>query len=60
MVLRTEAGSIKVSAPAGVSASLDASTVTGRISNALRNSEGIPGLAIRATAVTGDITARSL
>jgi hypothetical protein len=60
VVLRTEAGSIEVGTAAGVSAFLDASTVTGRIANALMNSGGTPALAIRATAVTGDITARSL
>ncbi|MEV4253628.1 DUF4097 family beta strand repeat-containing protein [Spirillospora sp. NPDC049652] len=57
--LRTQDGSISVGAAAGVSASLDASTAYGRITNELRN-DGATRLAIRATTATGDITARSL
>ena len=60
VVLRAEAGAITVGAAAGVSAALDAGTTVGRISNALRNAEGVPGLSIRATTTVGDITARSL
>lgn len=57
--LRTQAGDITVGAAAGVSASLDAGTTLGRVSNSLRN-DGTTGLSIHATAVQGDITARSL
>ncbi|SHN20417.1 DUF4097 family beta strand repeat-containing protein [Cryptosporangium aurantiacum] len=59
VVLSTLSGDIQVSAAAGVSASLDAGTGYGRISNALKN-DGGPGLEIRATTSHGDITARSL
>jgi DUF4097 and DUF4098 domain-containing protein YvlB len=57
--LSTQAGSITVSAAAGVSASLDASTSYGRISNSLKNT-GTATLTIHATTSHGDITARSL
>jgi len=60
VVLRTDAGAISVGAAAGVSASLDAGTTYGRISNALKNTEGAADLAIHATTAHGDITARSL
>ncbi|MER5203785.1 DUF4097 family beta strand repeat-containing protein [Streptomyces sp. NPDC002825] len=61
VVLRTEAGGINVAAARGVSASLDAGTSYGRISNSLRNADGAAaGLSIRATTSYGDITARSL
>ncbi|MFF0411111.1 DUF4097 family beta strand repeat-containing protein [Kitasatospora sp. NPDC004745] len=59
VVLGTQSGDITVGAAAGVSATLDAGTGHGRISNALRN-DGTPGLDIRATTSQGDITARSL
>ncbi|GAA1281146.1 DUF4097 family beta strand repeat-containing protein [Planotetraspora silvatica] len=59
VVLRTQSGDITVSAAAGVSASLDAGTSYGRISNALKN-DGTAQLDIRATTSKGDITARSL
>lgn len=59
VVHRTQAGDITVGAAAGVSASLDAATSLGRVSNSLRN-DGTAGLSIHATAVPGDITARSL
>jgi hypothetical protein len=49
-----------VGAAAGVSATLDAGTTLGRIHNALKNTEGTPGLNIHATTTLGDITARSL
>ncbi|MFG3207660.1 DUF4097 family beta strand repeat-containing protein [Streptomyces sp. NPDC048192] len=57
--LRTEKGDISVGAARGVSASLDAGTGYGRISNSLRN-DGTPELTIHATTSYGDITARSL
>ncbi|MGJ5756546.1 putative adhesin [Streptomyces puniciscabiei] len=57
--LRTEKGDITVGAARGVSASLDAGTSYGRVSNTLRN-DGTPELTIHATTSYGDITARSL
>ena len=60
VTLRTEHGDISVGAARGVAASLDADTAYGRISNALRNSDGAAGLAIQATTAYGDISARSL
>lgn len=57
--LSTQSGSISVDAAAGVSATLDAGTSLGRVSNALTN-DGDPQLDIRATTMQGDITARSL
>ncbi|MFF1560526.1 DUF4097 family beta strand repeat-containing protein [Streptomyces sp. NPDC058279] len=61
VTLRTEAGEISVGAARGVSASLDAGTSSGRIHNALRNSDGAAAeLNIHATTSHGDITARSL
>lgn len=59
VVLSTQAGSISVGAAAGVSATLDAGTTLGRVSNALKN-DGTPELEIRATTSMGDISARSL
>ncbi|WP_320782936.1 DUF4097 family beta strand repeat-containing protein [Streptomyces sp. CRN 30] len=61
VTLRTEHGDISVGAARGVSASLDAGTPSGRIHNALRNTDGATaGLHIHATTSHGDITARSL
>ncbi|MEU7069672.1 DUF4097 family beta strand repeat-containing protein [Streptomyces narbonensis] len=61
VVLRTEAGDLEVGAARGVSATLDAGTSYGRISNTLQNSAGAKaGLNIQATTAYGDITARSL
>jgi DUF4097 and DUF4098 domain-containing protein YvlB len=61
IVLRTVAGDVEIGAAAGVSASLDAGTTTGRISNALKNTEGAAAeLTIHATTTVGDIVARSL
>ncbi|MFD8421763.1 DUF4097 family beta strand repeat-containing protein [Streptomyces sp. NPDC059466] len=60
VTLRTESGDITVGAARGVSASLDAGTGHGRISNALRNADDTPVLTIRATTAQGDITARSV
>jgi hypothetical protein len=59
VVLRTQSGDISVSAAAGVSASLDAGTGYGRVSNALKN-DGTAELDIHATTSQGDIVARSL
>ncbi|WP_042392003.1 DUF4097 family beta strand repeat-containing protein [Streptacidiphilus carbonis] len=59
VVLSTQMGDISVGAAVGVSASLDASTGHGRVSNALKN-DGTTGLDIRATTGMGDISARSL
>ncbi|PUB22296.1 putative adhesin [Promicromonospora sp. AC04] len=59
VVLRTQSGDISIAAAGGVSATLDAGTDYGRISNALKN-DGTAGLDIRATTSHGDITARSL
>jgi DUF4097 and DUF4098 domain-containing protein YvlB len=59
--LRTQAGGISVGAANGVSASLDAGTLYGRISNSLKNAKGADAeLAIHATTSYGDITAASL
>ncbi|MFI0453459.1 DUF4097 family beta strand repeat-containing protein [Actinomadura sp. 6N118] len=59
VTLRTQSGDISVSAAAGVSASLDAGTGYGRISNGLKN-DGSADLDIHATTAYGDIAARSL
>jgi len=59
VVLRTQSGDISVAAAAGVSATLDAGTDHGRITNALKN-DGTTDLGIHATTAYGDITARSL
>jgi hypothetical protein len=59
VVLRTQAGSIRVGAAAGVSATLDAGTSHGRIDNSLKN-DGAATLNIHATTSYGDITAHSL
>ncbi|MFG2820704.1 DUF4097 family beta strand repeat-containing protein [Kitasatospora sp. NPDC048365] len=59
VVLSTQSGDITVAAATGVSASLDAGTGLGRVSNALRN-DGAADLEIRATTAHGDISARSL
>ncbi|MDX2709947.1 DUF4097 family beta strand repeat-containing protein [Streptomyces sp. PA03-6a] len=57
--LHTQSGDITIAAAAGVSATLDAGTGHGRISNALKNN-GTPDLDIQATTPHGNITARSL
>ncbi|MGW2597855.1 DUF4097 family beta strand repeat-containing protein [Streptomyces klenkii] len=59
VTLTTQSGDISVGAARGVSASLDAGTAYGRISNALK-SDGTAALGIRATTSHGDITAHSL
>lgn len=59
VVLTTQSGDISIAAAPGVSASLDAGTSSGRVSNSLKN-DGSTGLDIRATTAHGDITARSL
>ena len=45
--------------PPGTSATLDAGTTVGRVSNSLKNTGGTPELAIHATTTVGDITASS-
>ncbi|MEU7426395.1 DUF4097 family beta strand repeat-containing protein [Streptomyces sp. NPDC040750] len=60
VTLRTQQGDISVGAAHGVSASLDAGTAYGRITNALTNPRGAADLDIHATTAHGDITARSL
>ncbi len=57
--ISTQKGDIEIGVPAGLSASMDAGTTYGRISNSLKN-DGTAGLTIRATTSYGDITARSL
>lgn len=59
VVLRAEFGDISVGAPPGVSASLDAGTGHGRVSNSLKN-DGTAELDVHATTGYGDIAARSL
>lgn len=59
VVLSTQQGDISVTAAAGVSASLDAGTSYGRISNGLKNA-GTAELDIHATTSQGDIAARGL
>jgi DUF4097 and DUF4098 domain-containing protein YvlB len=58
--LRTEHGDISVGAARAVSASLDAGTAYGLVHNALKTTDGAPGLNIHATTAYGNITARSL
>ncbi len=58
-VLRIQAPEAKNRIP-GVSASLDAGSGYGRINNSLKNSDGAPGLTIKATTSQGDINAHSL
>ncbi|MFB7588696.1 DUF4097 family beta strand repeat-containing protein [Streptomyces sp. NPDC056169] len=61
VVLRTESGDLEVGAATGVSATLDAGTTYGRITNTLQNTEGsAAALNIHATTAHGDIIARSL
>jgi DUF4097 and DUF4098 domain-containing protein YvlB len=61
VALRTQAGDVSVGAAHGVSASLNAGTTSGRIDNALKNTEGAAAdLNIHATTAYGDIVARSL
>ncbi|MFD9030799.1 DUF4097 family beta strand repeat-containing protein [Streptomyces sp. NPDC059567] len=59
VTLSTQQGDISVTVAAGVSATLDARTDHGRVSNALKN-DGSAELHIRATTSHGDITASSL
>ncbi|MDX3584036.1 DUF4097 domain-containing protein [Streptomyces europaeiscabiei] len=60
VTLRTGHGEISIGAAAGVSASLDAGTSSGRIRNALKNTQGAAAqLDIHATTGYGDITAHS-
>ncbi|MEV8588458.1 DUF4097 family beta strand repeat-containing protein [Streptomyces sp. NPDC051180] len=61
VTLHTQAGTLTIGAAHGTSATLDATTAFGRITNTLRNSVGADApLAIRADTAYGDITARSL
>ncbi|HWU10687.1 MAG TPA: DUF4097 family beta strand repeat-containing protein [Streptomyces sp.] len=60
LTLNTQQGGITVGAARGVSASLDAGTAYGRITNSLRNTDGVAGLTIKATTSQGDIDAHSL
>ncbi|MFF8597075.1 DUF4097 family beta strand repeat-containing protein [Streptomyces sp. NPDC015220] len=61
VTLRTDQGDIAVGAARGVSATLDAGTGYGRVSNSLVNTGGpAADLTIHATTAYGDITARSL
>jgi hypothetical protein len=57
--LRTHSGDITIGAATGTSASLDAGTTHGRITNNLKNN-GTTELHIHATTSNGDITAHSL
>ena len=57
--LHTHSGDITVGTATGVSASLDAGTPHGRISNSLKNT-GTTALDIHATTTNGDITAHTL
>ncbi|WP_026414041.1 DUF4097 family beta strand repeat-containing protein [Actinomadura oligospora] len=59
VVLSTQTGDISIGAAKGVSASLDAGTSNGRVTNSLKN-DGDATLEIHATTPNGDITARSL
>ncbi len=61
VVLSTKLGNITVDAAPGVSATLDAGTTLGRVSNTLKNTEGSTApLTIHATTDLGNITAQSL
>ncbi|MYT68705.1 MULTISPECIES: DUF4097 family beta strand repeat-containing protein [unclassified Streptomyces] len=61
VTLRTESGDVSVGAARGVSATLDAGTSYGRITNTLRNADGgAAALTIHATTSYGNIAARSL
>lgn len=58
--LRTDMGNLTVTAAPGTSATLDAGTSHGRITNTLRNTAGAAAaLTIKATTAHGDITASS-
>jgi hypothetical protein len=59
VVLTTQMGDVTVGAADGVSATMDAGTGYGRITNALKN-DGTAELNIRATTSQGNIAARSL
>ncbi|MHC5905650.1 DUF4097 family beta strand repeat-containing protein [Streptomyces sp. S6] len=59
LTLTTQQGDIEVAVANGTSASLDAGTSHGRVSNSLKN-DGTSMVTITATTSQGDITARSL
>ncbi|WP_034263545.1 DUF4097 family beta strand repeat-containing protein [Actinospica robiniae] len=58
--LSTQSGDITVGAIPGSSATLEATTLHGRVHNTLRNSAATPDLAIHASTNNGDITAHTL
>ncbi|GAA0430318.1 DUF4097 family beta strand repeat-containing protein [Leifsonia naganoensis] len=60
VVVSTQFGDVSVGVPAGTTAVLDAGTPHGRISNALRNTDGSATVRIRATTASGDIDAHTL
>jgi DUF4097 and DUF4098 domain-containing protein YvlB len=59
LLLNTHSGDITIGAATGISATLNAATPHGRITNTLKN-DGTPNLNIHATTTDGDITAHSL
>ncbi|MEV6306910.1 DUF4097 family beta strand repeat-containing protein [Actinoplanes sp. NPDC051861] len=59
VALSTQSGNVTIGAASGVSASLDAGTGHGRVTNSLKN-DGATVLDIHATTAYGDIVARSL
>ncbi|MCK9794021.1 DUF4097 domain-containing protein [Isoptericola sp. 4D.3] len=58
--LRTQAGDVSVGVAAGVTASLDAGTTLGRVSNSITHTGGDVAVRIRATTTLGDVSAHSL
>ncbi|GAA1441558.1 DUF4097 family beta strand repeat-containing protein [Leifsonia poae] len=60
LALSTQLGNVSVGVPAGVTASLNAGTPYGRISNALANTGGAPVVEIHATTASGDIDAHTV
>ncbi|GAA1957956.1 DUF4097 family beta strand repeat-containing protein [Catenulispora subtropica] len=61
VVLTAQQGDLTIGAASGVSATLDAGTTMGRVTNSLNNTAGASAeLSIRATTMQGDITARSV
>ncbi|GAA2012705.1 DUF4097 family beta strand repeat-containing protein [Catenulispora yoronensis] len=61
VTLTSQLGNLSIGAAPESSATLDAGTTMGRVTNALKNSEGAAAeLTIRATTAKGDITARSI
>ena len=60
VAVSTQLGNVSVGVPAGITASLNAGTPFGRISNALANTGGTAVLEITATTASGDIDARTI